>query len=182
MKNNLRELLDKIYELEGLVHLSLKREEAIPDFLRLIVKKGHEVGNLCTALEDDENKTLVPESEITNESQSSSLFTLEEYSIDENTADEKSELQDTEINDSIIEEFAPKSFQKGKLVFSINDRFRFRKELFANSDVDFNNTLALVASMEDYEEAEDYFLNEEGFDRNSPAVAAFLSIIKNYFK
>lgn len=71
---------------------------------------------------------------------------------------------------------------RGRLVFSINDRYRFRRELFNGSDVDFNTTLSLVASMDDYEEAEDYFLDELQWDEKSPDVIDFLEILKNYFK
>ena len=70
---------------------------------------------------------------------------------------------------------------RGRLVFSINDRYRFRRELFNGSDVDFNTTLSLVASMDDYEEAEDYFLDELQWDDKSPDVIDFLEILKNYF-
>ena len=53
--------------------------------------------------------------------------------------------------------------------------------LFSDSDIDFNNTLAIIASMENYDEAEDYFLNELEMDESDHDVADFLNIIKNYF-
>lgn len=71
---------------------------------------------------------------------------------------------------------------RGRLVFSINDRYRFKRELFHGSDTDFNTTLSLVASMEGYDEAEDYFLNDLQWDEKSPDVIDFLEILKNYFK
>lgn len=71
---------------------------------------------------------------------------------------------------------------RGRLVFTINDRFRFKRELFNNSDINFNETLARVASMEGYEEAEDYFVDELQWDLERQDVADFLEILKNYFK
>ncbi len=71
---------------------------------------------------------------------------------------------------------------RGRLVFSINDRYRFKRELFKGSDMEFNTTLSLVASMDGYEEAEDYFLNELQWDEKSPDVIDFLEILKNYYK
>lgn len=188
METKLRDLLDKIYELEGLVHLSLKREDALDDFLRLISRKGIEVGDLC--------KELTAKSEEINEIKEDekvppvqSAFDLDEYSIEEAGEEEQSNVvleyealeedeQETEDNKGEV----LVASERGKLVFSINERFRYKKELFDNSDLDFNNSLALVASMEDYEEAEDYFLNEEGLDRNNPVVTEFLEVIKRYFK
>ena len=63
--------------------------------------------------------------------------------------------------------------------FTLNDRFRFRRELFAGNDDDFNETLQLIADMESYTEAEDYLLNDMMWDRDNPAVADFLEILAN---
>lgn len=226
MKSKLRELLDKTYELEGLIHLALKREESLDDFIRLIEKKGRDVAHACSNINDESSSSLMetdqyepakvsspcnPKQEeefsqenlineedrnkgdIKSESEepfsldSISDYSLEEefqncsiapYIFDENqTPDFPSNLDIKDDSSEII-----KNVPRGKLVFSINERFRFRKELFDNSDADFNNTLALVASMENYEEAEDFFINEEGFEISNPIVKEFMSIIKKYFK
>ena len=71
---------------------------------------------------------------------------------------------------------------RGRLVFTINDRYRFKRDLFCNSDAEFNTTLALVASMDSYEEAEDYFLDELQWNPQRQEVTDFLDILKNYFK
>lgn len=174
MESKLRKLLDTIYELEGLVHLALKRDDATGDFIRLISVKGEEVGAIVAGLNSSEESA-----EISSE-ESKENFYLEEYSIDEET--DKYTGISQELPDSPGPSSKEDNLQRGKLVFSVNERFRFRRELFNGSDADFNNNLALVASMEDYEEAENYFINEEGFDRNNPAVAEFLEILIRYFK
>ena len=167
MKNQLRELLDRIYELEGMVHLAIKRDDSSQDFIRLISNKGDEVALLISEL-----KGVNPQIS-GGDPDSDDDYNFSEYSIDDAPEQLNSE------SSSIIEQ---KKEGKGKLVFSINERFRFKKELFDNSDADFNNTLALVASMEDYDEAEEYFITEEGFQRNDPVVREFLEIIKKYFQ
>lgn len=68
-----------------------------------------------------------------------------------------------------------------KPAFCINDRFRFRRELFNNSDADFNSAMDMVAAMDDYEEAEDYFIGALGWDVENPEVMDFMAIIRNYF-
>lgn len=195
MEYNLRELLDKIYELEGLIHLALKRDDISDDILRLISSKGEEIGTQCRNLKNNEIPEVPKDLEIESIQTSPafpSAFSLDEYSIDEESdADDSRETEVPDYNLNKIEEPRQKEEdairtdfenRRGKLVFSINDRFRFKKELFNNSDIDFNNTLALVASMENYEEAEDYFLNDEGFERADEIVREFLDIIKKYFK
>lgn len=180
MQSQLRNLLDKIYELEGLVHLALKRDDFSEDFIRLISKKGEEVSELSNLAKGSNSEKL---QELNSQPSNEPSFSLEEYSIDE---DENSNQKDSiNIGNKPSVSINPSSSpdnHRGKLVFSINDKYRFRKELFHNSDADFNNTLALVASMEHYDEAEDYFINEEEFDRDDPVVREFLNIIKRYFK
>lgn len=65
--------------------------------------------------------------------------------------------------------------------FTINDKFRFRRELFGNSDSEFTDALNLVEAMSSYEEAEDYFITDLGWDREMPEVGEFLTVIEHYF-
>ena len=196
IKAKLKELQDKIYELEGLVHLSLIREDRQEEILKLICRKGKHIFELSSELSDEEQED--------HENYIAPLDDLS-YSLEEKEPEPRvKEENNPEISDSeemqvyVHEEEGEKEVEnipeepvknedegnksRGKLVFSITDRFRFRQALFDNSDVDFNNTLALVASMEDYEEAEDYFLNEQGWNQNDRTVKSFLNILKNYFR
>lgn len=180
MESKLRQLLDKVYELEGLVHLSLKREEASEDFIRLISQKGKEVGRICKCLAAEN-----PDVEEKIEEPVAENLILEEYSLDEeeDEYEEPEEYYEEPEEEELPQSEKPKKEIKdrGKLIFTINERYRFKKELFKDSDADFNTTMAFVASMDDYEEAEEYFVNEEGFNMSNPVVMEFLEVIKNYF-
>lgn len=65
---------------------------------------------------------------------------------------------------------------------SLNDRFRFRRELFGNSDVRMTETLALIDTMSDYGEAREYLLNDMGWDDEDPVVKEFLALVEKHFK
>ena len=65
--------------------------------------------------------------------------------------------------------------------FSLNDRYRYRRELFGNSDSVMNETLNLIEAMLSFDEAEDYFYNDLQWEHDSPEVADFMVIIKNLF-
>lgn len=65
--------------------------------------------------------------------------------------------------------------------FTLNDRFRYRRELFSNSDLEMNDTLNLVGAMQSYAEAEDYFFNDLQWDKENPDVEDFMAIIKKHF-
>lgn len=61
--------------------------------------------------------------------------------------------------------------------FTLNDKFRFRRELFAGDD-DFSSTLVLLAQMPSYEEAADYLFHDLLWDRRDENVQAFMEILK----
>lgn len=178
-KDKLEKLLDSIYELEGLVHLALARED-VPDVLpELIARKGKELASLTIAVAGE--KTMKDNRDYIEEH----IEETEEIITEPDTTTESEDLCEmSEViseDKPLIDEPRKTTEPGGRLVFSINDRYRFRRELFENSDADFNTTLALVASMESYEEAEDYFTNEREWDPAVPAVADFLEVIRKYF-
>lgn len=222
-KTKLNELLDSIYELEGLVHLALTRDDN-PDRLPLLIKmKGEAMAKLASGLssgepvkDETQAETYVLETETRQDVMPEELIPAEKMPMGDMPIEDTPMADDLPIEDMPIEEDmqsvvesvfsalpekkpSPVSLGKtipavekplpssekeprGRLVFSINDRYRFKRELFNNSDVDFNNTLAIVASMENYDEAEDYFLGELQWDSKQGDVADFLSVIKRYFK
>lgn len=66
--------------------------------------------------------------------------------------------------------------------FTLNDKYRFRRELFGGSDSDFSQTIGLIVQMNSYEEARDYLLHDLCWDSHSEAVEDFLTIIKRHFQ
>ncbi|MBR6757554.1 MAG: hypothetical protein IKM35_03675 [Bacteroidaceae bacterium] len=65
---------------------------------------------------------------------------------------------------------------------SFNDRFRYRRELFGNKDVEMNNTLNLIDAMSDYAEACEYLLQDLGWSAEEPVVKEFLELVERHFK
>lgn len=68
-----------------------------------------------------------------------------------------------------------------KSFFTLNDDFRFRRELFSNSGPDYKASLDLLETMDTTEEACEYFFDEMQWDPESEDVKAFIEIIKRYF-
>lgn len=64
---------------------------------------------------------------------------------------------------------------------SLNDRYRFKRELFGNSELDLNDALDMVQSMKSYDEATDYFYGDLGWDKDNEEVQDFMSIVKKHF-
>lgn len=77
---------------------------------------------------------------------------------------------------------APKGLNTPKQwAFTLNDRYRFRRELFGNSDAEMVDTLELLAAMNSPEEVEEYLFVDLGWDSSNPDVAEFLAIVRRRF-
>lgn len=65
--------------------------------------------------------------------------------------------------------------------FTLNDKFRFRRELFGNSDIDMNEALDVVNAMSSRDEVEDYFYNDMCWDPANEDVKDFMRIVTAKF-
>lgn len=83
------------------------------------------------------------------------------------------------FNDVITRSMAHDDFRK---MLTLNDKFRFRRELFENSEKLFADALNTIDAMRSYAEAEDYFFNTLEWDKESEEVAEFMSKLKAYFE
>ena len=68
-----------------------------------------------------------------------------------------------------------------KHAFTINDRYRFKRELFANSEIELNDTLNLLSAMATIGEAEEYFFEDLEWDKDNEDVIDFMTILKKHF-
>jgi len=84
-----------------------------------------------------------------------------------------------EERESALREVPAKDIRR---LFSVNDKFRFRRELFGGSGEDFEDSLHLAAAMRSYAEAEDYFYNDLQWDPESQDVADFMEKIARYME
>lgn len=64
--------------------------------------------------------------------------------------------------------------------FTINDRFRFRRELFAGDDSAFMAVLDNLAKCSTMAEADDYLAGMP-WDRDSDIIAEFMAVVTNHF-
>ncbi|MBO7609134.1 MAG: hypothetical protein J6S96_02885 [Muribaculaceae bacterium] len=81
-----------------------------------------------------------------------------------------------------VDEKLQRSMSKDlRRAFSVNDRFRFRRELFGNNEADFVDALNMIEAMHSYDEATEYFLGDLGWDEDVPEVTEFLNIVRHHF-
>ena len=66
--------------------------------------------------------------------------------------------------------------------FSLNDRFRFQRELFAGSANAMNTAIEHIEIMRSYGNAELYFYSQLNWDRENEVVQDFMNIVRNHFQ
>lgn len=65
--------------------------------------------------------------------------------------------------------------------FSLNDSVRFRRELFGNSQAEYNDALDMVQSMHSYGEAEEYFYDDLAWNPTNDDVKDFMEVVRKHF-
>ena len=66
-------------------------------------------------------------------------------------------------------------------VIGLNDRFRFRHDLFSNSDDIFRETIEILNTIESFEKAVDFLSEKFAWDEEDATVVYFYDIIKPKF-
>lgn len=149
-----------------------------------------ETPTATTAEETGREEPLYPWEKMSDEELSAAQSDEPEYDDDADDYDD-TDYEDTPVADLPADDTAgPVTLEEAlqrqhakelRKALSLNDRFRFRRELFGNSDIRMNETLALIDAMQSYDEAEDYILNDLHWDMDNPEVAEFMKIVQKHF-
>lgn len=192
-KESLRRMLELTYELEGLLDMAISRDEVSDLLLDLIDKKLTSIRSipLQSPAGPEEESDPAPESapeiseqEIPEEPWEPELEERQEQEILKVEVEEEMEeqLELPEMPEIPVENYRPEARGKHISTFSINDRFLFCRELFSGNIAGFEQALKEVAALDSYEEAEEFFYSEYGFDQDNPTVADFMIRISRYFE
>lgn len=166
-KNTINEIKNRIYEAEGLLELLHLRPEKEPELAPLILRRIDEARALFGAGEV-EKATLAENPEEPVES--------------ENIGEPEEPVNPVEPEEPVNPEPGPEPESPRQApAFCLNDRYRFRRAIFGGSDAEFNATMDRVATLDGFDEAEDFFYGDMGLDAEDPEVAEFMEIIRNYF-
>lgn len=210
MNLNIEELITLNYELEGLLYLALHRgDDTPPSVWKLISSKIETMReNISTMdvnaalsplpvpeeikeepLTEDRLETIIKEEEL----EAAETEPMEEPRIEEDATIEEMESvnqaeaisQDEPVNQTepirLDEKLARECSKDLRKAFSLNDKFRFRRELFGNSDAMMMDTIETVSAMNSLDEALEYFYDTLEWDKDNPEVVDFVNIIAHHF-
>lgn len=206
MKNNdMTGLLNLAYEIEGLLMLHINRgDEASAEMTDLLVRKARQlaegleesaaldldiVPEAAVAVEESAPvpapapipaPVAAPVSEVPAEAEEPAAAEAEE--VAESVQFE--EAEDAGEEPAVLtldEKLARERAADISKAFTLNDRFRFCRELFRNSNDEFKETLEVIGTMSDMEEAEEYFYNDLCWDPEKEEVKEFMAIVAKHF-
>lgn len=135
-------------------------------------------------VEEPEATVPAPEAEVA--AADISFAEEEEEVFEEVETEEEEEIVDDEVyaddDDLSIEEKLHRGIAKNmRSAFSLNDSIRFRRELFGNSQAEYNDALDMVQSMHSFGEAEEYFYDDLGWDPMNEEVKDFMEVVRKHF-
>lgn len=150
----------------------------IAELTREIDERQRELKTLIDEIiadqENEKNNTLATVANVAK-------IALEEPEI----AEEPKIAEEPEIATIAIDEPEPepepaKPVSDIRKAFTINDRFRFRRELFAGDDSAFMAVLDNLAKCSTLAEADEYLAGMP-WDRDSDVIAEFMAVVSNHF-
>ena len=93
------------------------------------------------------------------------------------------EVDESPVSSMRVDEKLQRSISKDiRKAFSVNDRFRFQRELFAGSASAMNTAIEHIEMMRSYGNAELYFYSQLHWDRDNEEVKDFMAIVRNHFQ
>lgn len=210
MSRNYNDLLRLTYEIEGLLLLQSQRAEGdtVPAVDSLIAEKTALLAKAFSISADtpspEKEQATYPATESSDsEATAASALAEEEMmatepvaaipaepdahmpappTIEATAAPEPQVINESiETPQSLEEKLARERARDIFRAFTLNDKFRFRRELFRNSQDEFDETLNVISQMSSITEAEEYIFDDLCWDPDNEDVKAFMDVVAKHF-
>lgn len=165
----LNSLKNSVYEFEGLLELLTARSEKSADLLPLLSARLSQVNSLFDSLKAENSPAA--ETEV-----AAPVTPVEDTPVYVAAEEEEPVYEAPAQPEPVVGET-----QRKAPAFCLNDRFRFRRNVFGGDVSLFDKVCERVSRMNDYEEVEQYFFGELGLDASDSDVEDFMTIIREYF-
>lgn len=198
MTTDNKKLLHLTYEIEGLLLVRMDRPERLaPELDALIAEKAAQLASLTRLTTqavpepDDDASEAIAESALTEEAEDAAVAVTETPAPAVAPASSPAEVPapapaepqpvQTEPAATLDERIARDRAKDIFKAFTLNDKFRFRRELFRNSQQEFDDTLEIISGMSSLDEAEEYFYEDLCWDPDNEHVKAFMEVVAKHF-
>ena len=201
MSRNYNELLKAAYEIEGLLALQAQRgnnaiatvDEMIADKIAMLAREFEAESDTDDAEAQVETivETAVSEPVIAPEPAIEPIAKEPETTPSADEAIAKAAVEEEradadvrpapDMSITLDEKLARERAQDIFKAFTLNDKFRFRRELFRGSQAEFDDALNIISQMSTIEEAEEYIYDDLCWNRDNEDVKAFMDIVTKHF-
>lgn len=182
MNENTEQLLDLCFEIEGLLSLIQKRGEDTPNRIKDMLRE--KTSQLAAAINASTPQACEYVAEDKAIAESAELEEEEDADPDTQPAVDANDALDYEpINETadVTTKNNSQAQPQEPFTFTLNDKFRFRRELFGNNAAEFADALNVASAMSSQSELDDYFYNDLCWDPENPDVVDFMKIISARF-
>lgn len=196
---NIEKAFNLTLELEGLLSLLQTRGDMAPAQIRQMLQDKLALLNIELNADAPEVPAVVLDESIESEmpqapeqpeqsvspqdSAQVDVFAAADVAIDEPevNVDEPQAVAEPQVatEPQVAEKAAPVREPITKFI-AVNDKFLFRRELFANNGKLYDETLALIAGMNTPEDVMDYMTNDLCVDAENPTLESFMTVVKRY--
>jgi len=199
MSRNYNYLLRLTYEIEGLLLLQSQRADGdtVPAVDNMIAEKTALLAkafHLCPETLYTEEEPAESPAADSNDSEATAASALAEEemmatepvaatpAVEATAAPEPPVVNESiETPQSLEEKLARERARDIFRAFTLNDKFRFRRELFRNSQDEFDETLNVISQMSSITEAEEYIYDDLCWDPDNEDVKAFMDVVAKHF-
>lgn len=187
MSRNYNDLLKVAYEIEGLLSLQSQRcDNHVEAVDRLLAEK---IAILAETFQSENEPEVKNRAENENEPEvitDAEIDEAKESATSEDTATQTATAppvvnETIETPQSLEEKLARERARDIFQAFTLNDKFRFRRELFRNSQEEFDETLNIIAQMSTIEEASEYIYDDLCWNPDNEDVKAFMDVVTKHF-
>lgn len=156
-----------ILEADGLMLLLQRhREETPSDVIALLRNKLQLILSLIDGLDD--TAPAAPANDLKDPKDLKAAEAPAEY------------IEDT-VEGAAVDSAASRPRRPASSVFNLNDKFRFRRELFGNSEMAYTECIDMLTAMHSLDEAKDYLYQDLQWDPDNEDVIAFVDLLSNYY-
>lgn len=177
-------LFDKIEEINAdLADIRRKyTEECVTDG-SMIQNSGEAVDMAAIEIPEISHKqeSAIAESAVFEETEDADLSVTDAAGNDTDTENAINIIIDETGRDVNRTAFALRTRGDIRKMFTLNDNYKFRRQLFENSQERYTRALAEVVEMKSTHDAEHYFYNILQWDKENADVKEFMAIISAYF-
>lgn len=151
-------------------------DEPVPE-ISATEDEAEEIASIAIAEETADAVVDAHEADTDSEAIATNAMAEETADADEPVAVVGEQTPATSVNDLLERERAANL----RKAFSLNDRFRFRRALFRDSQQEMDEAIEALSLMTSSEEAEEYIYDDLCLDPDDEDVKAFMDIIEKHF-